>query len=201
MKKDEKNFYTSKSFGIMTGVVVVIFAGYFFMNSSDLLGKMTAGLAKAWESTESSTIGVSNREQNNSLLLDAGYENYAFNFRFKYPARFRITEFEEADGYLLLAEGGRNESFQIFILPWDEHEETLTAERVRRDIPTLPINDPNIVELPNGRRALIFESVDEGIHTREAWLIGDGHLFQISAPIEFDITLAAIMGTWEFIES
>jgi hypothetical protein len=185
--------YRQQIMGGVLGLVVIGFGVWFFLGNSlkkpDDLN--TAGL---WDLAQ----GGSNDESSASSL-DTAYENHAYGFRFEYPSTMTVGELEESGGYVVLAESSKGQkSFQVFVLPWDEGEAVLTPERVRQDLPDIVIANPQIATLPDGRQALIFESKEGDMATREVWLVHDGYLYQITASLALDATLAEIMATWTF---
>lgn len=197
--------------GIVAGIVLVGGAVYMYGHvGSDSNFHNTLNLSSVWRAifgngdasaTDlASALGVQVSDGDAVMsVFDAGYENHAYGIRFRHPSALNISEMDEAGGYVILAEGG-SWSFQIFILPWDEGDGVITPERIRRDLPSLPIENPQVVNLQGGKQGLIFESKSEGLATREVWIVDRGYLYQITAPLAFDAMLGAIMTTFEFVQ-
>ena len=69
----------------------------------------------------------------------------AYGFSFQYPEGFRPESFSEGEGEMILVSGpNAGESFQIYITPFDE-EGPLTLERIKKDIPAIAAEEPQIV--------------------------------------------------------
>ena len=112
-----------------------------------------------------------------------------------------VTALDEDTGETILVQKfGGSDSFQIFVLPWDESEyAVITKERIRQDVPDMVIEEPEEAILADGTHALLFWSEERGVgKTREVWVIHKNFLYQISALAQFDSLLAQVMGTWKF---
>jgi len=72
-------------------------------------------------------------------------------------------------------------AFQIFIQPWDE-QEPLTPERIRHDLPDLPIDKILYSEiLDTGMSLVQFMSHDTSVGPiAEAWIAYNGYLYQVA---------------------
>lgn len=143
----------------------------------------------------SSEFGVT-KEIGNGLQ---SYSSEKFGFRFTIPNTHTVGEFDEAGGRMILvnAEGGEA-VFQIFVAPFDESGGALTAERIRAEIPSLAIREPETMSMTGGQSVLTFVGEDNtfGV-TREVWMVHKGNLFQIVSTFEKQETLAASLETWE----
>ena len=83
-------------------------------------------------------------------VLAHKYQNPDYGFSFEYPEGFNITEFEESDGYMILAQGvGEKNSFQIYITVYDEPG-PLTTERIKKDLPKLVMENSQEIMLGGG---------------------------------------------------
>lgn len=120
------------------------------------------------------------------------YENIDYGFVFYYPADFDVKEIEEDPGFTVLAEGGGNKAFQIYINSFDEPG-PLTPERIKKDIPGMNIVQSQTFSLA-GTSALAFQTDT----TIEAWFVHDGNLYQVTAPKDFTDELSKILATWKF---
>lgn len=145
------------------------------------------------------------------------YENQAFGFSLEHPKEFKVSEFNDEKGLVILfEEAGGSRGFQIFVSEFDEPG-PITVEKVRKDLPNLIMEEPQEVGLPAGSppagsstsqsvRSLIFFSRDESLgRTREAWFIwpedpklSGNYLFQVTARAELDEELSKIMATLRF---
>lgn len=137
------------------------------------------------------------------------YTNDDFGFLLRYPDTLSISEFKEgAATVVLIQEPSSARGFQIFISHWDEGVESLTIERIRRDLPDLVMREAQRARIGTGEGypAVLFKSDNEGVgETREVWFTyggppaGEaGNLYQVRAPISFDTELSWVMSTWTF---
>ena len=135
------------------------------------------------------------------------YTNDAYGFSFRYPDGFRVENFAEGEGEIILVSGPKSgEGFQIYVTPFDE-EGPITAERIRRDLPKMAIDQPQEAGIGEAQ-ALAFFSSDSSLgRTREAWFVwpespipNGNYLYQVSASSEFDLELSKIMATFRFAE-
>ena len=91
----------------------------------------------------------------------AEYKSELFGFSFQYPEGFKVSEFEEENGKVILFEASGKTSdvespktsdveelagFQIFITPFDESG-PLTAERIKKDLPNAVVENPTLVKV------------------------------------------------------
>lgn len=141
------------------------------------------------------TLTPSKDNSDNNVFTDSQYK-----FSFEYPKNFTATKFQEGEygNTILVSRKESQESFQIFISPFDEPG-PLTAERVSQDLPDMVIESPENRVLKNGAVALIFFSEESSIgKTREVWFIHNEYLYQVSTYKELDSLVADILGTWKF---
>ena len=128
------------------------------------------------------------------------YVSEVYNFSFRHPANFYISQFPENKGEIILVRDriGEN-SFQIYITPYDEPANSLTAQRVRRDLPSLIMENIQEFLIGNEASGLAFISKSEAFNiSREVWFVRGEHLYQISAYLESQDSLQEILRTWKF---
>ncbi len=147
------------------------------------------------------TSFFSNQEQDSETFkLLSVYANPAYGFSFQHPEGFKVSEFQDETGDVLLfeksspSEALAKEGFQIFIAPFDESS-PLTPERVKKDLPQIEMKNPKNAELA-GIPALHFGSGA----TREFWFVKDGFLYEVSYFPEFENMMFKILKTWKFKE-
>lgn len=130
--------------------------------------------------------------------LSQRYEDAELNFFVDYPEGFIVNPtIDENIKVLVFSKNNSNESFQIFIMPFDEPG-PITPERILIDQPNIMIKDPQTVEIA-GERALVFFSTDPDIgDVREVWFVHAGHLYQASTYAKYDELLAKVMATFSF---
>ncbi len=136
---------------------------------------------------------------------DRQYASAEYNFSFLYPEGFKLTEFSERGGYMVLVRSAEGEAaFQVFITPYDEPAESLTAERIHRDLPDLVMRDVGAFsfgETTAGRQVAGLTFISEGPPfdvSREVWFVRGGHLYQVSAYLADQDALQAVLRTWRF---
>lgn len=140
-------------------------------------------------------------EANGDLYV---YEDSLGRFSFEYPVSFTAGSLEEGKtGEVILVQKADDakSAFQIFIIPFDE-EGPITPERIRKDIPTMEINEPQEAIVGISKfTALIFKSRDPQIgETREVWFAKNGYLYQVTAPMALDKEIAEMMKTWQTVD-
>ena len=200
-------------FAAALGVSIIVIAGYFLFKGAPAVTQTPElSAATPWKIT--GVPAETREDKTNEVVRDAQspaanvtlYQNATYGFSFRHPNDTKITELEDDSGDVIIADGGPQKSFQIFIMPFDEPMTVMTPERIRRDLPNAVIKNPQEAilgdpSINSGQvaYALIFESASDGIgQTREVWIVHNGFLYQITAPIVFDGELTRIMGTWKF---
>lgn len=132
-------------------------------------------------------------------------------FSFNYPKTMNASSFEEAEGETVLLQssppgtggvpaaggGGGTLGMQIFISPFEENI-TLTAERIKKDIPGIKMSGEKPVSVGN-ITAASFMGQDESLgQTYEVWLVYNKHLYQILSYASQKDLVDKILETWKF---
>jgi hypothetical protein len=132
------------------------------------------------------------------------YVHKKYNFTFNFPSNLKTSNFNEGGGEQIQFQGTNGDWFQIYITPWDEGD-TITPERIKKDIPDIVIKDPQQVILgPNqkdgvGPHALIFISKDSSLgETREVWFAMNGNLYQVTTYKKLDTLVGKVLSTLVF---
>ena len=144
--------------------------------------------------------------------LTERYEDGGLGFFVDYPKGFMVNNTEEENVKVLIFSkadsdppaGEAGESFQIFIMPYDEPG-PITPERILIDQPEIVMKDPQTVPIA-GEEALVFFSADPDIgDVREVWFVhpsttlgASGRLYQASTYAKYDELLAKVMRTFRF---
>ena len=149
-------------------------------------------------------------DQGGGEVVPATYDNPADDFTFTYPGRFTITEtpFEGGGKQITVESTEPKKGFELTILPFDEPG-PLTSERIRQDLPDLPMDNLQYLifsplregETQEGVNipALSFNSTDDTIGpTYEIWFSYNGYLYQSLTYPEFASGMQDILGTWSF---
>lgn len=125
-------------------------------------------------------------------------------FSFNYPKTMNASSFEEAEGETVLlqsspsgAGGVGTLGMQIFISPFEE-DITLTAERIKKDIPGIKMSGEKPVSVGN-ITAASFMGQDESLgQTYEVWLVYNKHLYQILSYASQKDLVNKILATWNW---
>ncbi|MDO8728835.1 MAG: hypothetical protein Q7K26_02965 [bacterium] len=138
------------------------------------------------------------------------YEDEELSFLVDYPEGFTVNNTgEENVKVLVFSKKDSQESFQIFVMPYDEPG-PITPERILIDQPNIVMKDPQTVPIAGlpampahagqaGEEALVFFSTDPDIgDVREVWFVHSGHLYQASTYAKYDELLAKVMVTFGF---
>jgi hypothetical protein len=109
----------------------------------------------------------------------ATYTHPVYGFSFPYSQDFIVRAIEE--GELVLVENPAvGMGFQVFITP-DDEVDPLTAERIRRDLPDMPMDEVVEFTLADETAAVRFVSHDPALgDVGETWFRRAGYLFQLS---------------------
>lgn len=132
------------------------------------------------------------------------YIHKKYNFTFNFPSNLKTSNFIEGNGEQIQFSGLNGDWFQIYITPWDEGD-TITPERIKKDIPDMVIKEPQQVILgPRqkegvGPHALIFLSKDSSLgETREVWFVMNGNLYQLTTYKRLDTVVGKVLSTLVF---
>ena len=134
-----------------------------------------------------------------SSELTEVYRSDLYGFSLKFPGGLKTTFFQDGNTDIVaISDGATGLGVQIAITPFDEPDTNITAERVKKDIPDIIINDPQEVTLGSLGKGIAW--IDgEGVNgRRQVWFAARGYLFQLTAPILFDATLKKMLNTWVF---
>lgn len=206
---------TSIYIRIISGTLFVITLAVFFIlkggdSSSNFLASLIIDQKDALKETKNERA----KTDSNLSDLPLEYKNESLGFSFRYPKGFKITEFSDGQGNVILAEGENGKSFQIYIQPFDEpafvetstgKEMTLTSERIRQDVPKIVMRNTQLYEL-DGISTIVFESEEPNFGpTFEVWFIypenpypNGNYLYQITSSADFAQEVTEIINTWRF---
>ncbi len=193
--------------GIVIGLLLAAGAAYFFIFRND---PSTPAPSNTAATMATHSQGSNSEPQDQTELTGSPedtspvYTDPDYGFSFDRPDGFTVTRFQDEKGDVVLAQGPANQTFQIFISPFDE-EGPITSPRIKQDLPKMLIQNPIEAEI-GGVPALVFFSNKESLaKTREVWFVypenplpNGNQLYQVSAPGEFDQELSKIMATWKF---
>lgn len=127
----------------------------------------------------------------------ATYKDQTYGFSLTYPSIYKIGRVPNESGSTFILQDEKGVGMQLSVSDFDEEVSELTPERVKQDLPDMPVTNPRQVTLPSGIKALAFESSGGGFaNSIEVWFVSQGYLYQASAnqaQIEF---LQQVMGTF-----
>lgn len=139
----------------------------------------------------------------NEPIVPAGwrkFENTQYSFSVYVPPELEVSTYDEGGGahtFIFESEDAAK-GFQVFAIPY--HEETISDERFRKDVPSGVRKEP-IETMIDGARAVTFFSENAIMgETREVWFIKGGYLYEVTTYKPLDGWLAEIMETWRFIK-
>lgn len=183
-----KSKYVGIIAGSIVGIGALLFFGGFFSAHSDSADQ------SSFDTHGVDTRGVVTSDKDTT---PSRYSSLDYHFSFDAPKGFSFNEIPDEKGTVVLAEGSAGESFQIFVIPFDELG-PLTPERIKKDLPQKVIRNPRAGTL-DGVSAIAFLSHEEGTgDVFEIWFIHDGNLFQITTNASFADGLQGILQTWKF---
>ena len=131
------------------------------------------------------------------------YENEEYAFSLEYPNTLTVYEFNEGQESITIVfeNRGKEEGFQIFVTPYGE--DTISNERIAKDIPSGVMENP--IEILLGKekniRALHFSSYAPIIGTStEVWFLGNDYLYEVTTYSAYDTEIGKILSTLDFIK-
>ncbi len=201
----EHNRYKTKSIVISVAIALIMITGIIFFNNKKRSADSNILNNNPWsqESLARRGTGENSESITNDFNFTQTYTHTKYNFSFLYPETYSATTFfdeaVQAD-VVLVQEAEKGVGFQIQITPFDVDVPVLTAERVKRDLPSMTISDVQEIDLGEYGKGIAFMSNNEnfGGSSREIWFVWKGYLYQISTYKYLDSILQAIMNTWEF---
>lgn len=193
--------------GIATGVIVLVFVGGFIFLGRDGEENTTNLVFDIKDGGVLETKEVQNPEPVvvEQKAFKETYNSSKYGFSFNYPTGYTETSFQSAqpDGSLsetIIVQDAKNlQGFQIVISEFDEDID-MTEARIKADIPSLAITNPQEVTLGPTRKGLAFLSDNDayGGASREVWFVFRGNLYQISTYASLDSLLQQVLNTWQF---
>jgi hypothetical protein len=180
---------------VCAGIIVALAA--VLMIRSDRKEDEILRVPSVWQ-TSTSTLAQ-------SLLTSENANQFAHKFRkfsFLYPKEMTVANFlDENDNEVILIQNTeKGQGFQITLSPFDEKTNTLSVERVKKDLPDLAIEKVEAVEIGSAGKGLAFISDNEafGGQSREVWFVHGGFLYQISTYSHLDPLIQSVLNTWKF---
>ena len=129
------------------------------------------------------------------------YTDPGNRFAFSYPDEFTAGSFgdDETGETVLLQKTGEKAGFQIYITQFDEPGSVLTPDRIKSEVPGLPMIDARTVDFNGQVLGLSFVSESESFgRSREIWIAKGGFLYQMSTYESEQSLLAEVLSSWSF---
>jgi hypothetical protein len=182
----------SKQILVVTGLALVCLGSWIILHPHT-----PAGDVKPVEEVQTASAPVVE-----SGTLSQTYTNAKHRFSFKYPDGYTVREVAtEGADTILIENDSTHQGIQIYMTAYTDADTTITADRVRREVPEMEVSNPQPLNIGAGTGVgLAFEGNNQafGGASREVWFIFGGTLYQISTYPEYDALLRAIFGTWTF---
>lgn len=127
------------------------------------------------------------------------YRDDAYGFTLSYPQGYTIGKFSQGEGDTFVIQNTEGVGMQLVVTPFDENI-TLTAERIKQDLPDLPMRDIAQTKLPSEDiSAVVFKSSGGGFgDSIELWFVYGGYLYQASTYLSQLTLLENVIGTLRF---
>jgi hypothetical protein len=131
---------------------------------------------------------------------EATFTHPKLGFSITYPRELQVSEYDEGEGArtILFQKKEEQYGFQMFIIPYAE--DSISADRIKKDIPSGIVDEPQEVVIGDGILATVFWSESTLIgRTREAWFTHEGYLYEVTGYASQDALLAQVLGTLTFV--
>ena len=131
---------------------------------------------------------------------EVAFTHPKLGFSISYPKELHASEYDEGEGArtILFQKEEEQYGFQMFIVPYTE--DSISAERIKKDIPSGVVDEPQEVVIGDGILATVFWSESSLIgRTREIWFTHGGYLYEVTGYASQDALLAQVLGTLTFV--
>ena len=141
--------------------------------------------------------------QSAARIPPTGFKEFrsdAYHFSLFYPDELLVGEREEVDGAhtFVFENASSTRGFQIFVVPY--FEEAVSAERLKKDLPSGVIKEQQEIVVGGDTKGMIFYSTNALLgETREVWFIKNKFLYEVNTYKKLDVWLSQIIGTLVFI--
>lgn len=153
----------------------------------------------AWVTRDTSSVIVSGAGVATSQASgEYSYDKTGLSFSRMQGYSIRLSADQGIDTIIIQSDADASQGLQISVLPFDESPESLTFDKIKKDLPDLNIGKPQTGVLPFGSNALSFETGKGDFRTREVWFVHKAHLYQMSAPVASSGLIEPLIGTMEF---
>lgn len=131
----------------------------------------------------------------------AGYSEYRsefYRFQFFYPKGYAVAEHTSASSSITIAfQKTPTDGFQIFIIPYGE--EKISEQRFKLDIPS-GVMSGQTTAMVDSSTAALFYSKDAALgDTFNAWFVGRGFLYEVTAYKQLDNEIQQLLQSWQFL--
>ncbi|MEK7123693.1 MAG: hypothetical protein AAB851_02245, partial [Patescibacteria group bacterium] len=122
-------------------------------------------------------------------------------FSFNYLADFTASEFSEDEGKisLIIQNGKTGQTVQIYITPHNDPDFAVSAEKIKMDMPDLPLSNSADVIVGGKAKGVAFFSQNEvfGGDTAEVWFADGKNFYQATSRAKDVKILEEIIKSWE----
>ena len=193
-----------KIYAILVFGIIVLGSSFYFISRED------NGLIEEQEKTLNIENIFSNKTEKSDKAINAdeivnlakNYTNDKAKFSFSYPSNFIVNEFESEGNKktLTIQNVKTGEGLQIYITPYEDSDFTVSAERIRRDLPDLPFSNSADVVVGSKAKGVAFFSENEAFkgQTAEVWFADGKIFFQATASAKDARLLEEIVKSWRF---
>lgn len=182
---------------ILIVVVGVAYGGYWWWQHSSMqLGGPAAGQTTSdVEATGEAPLAQPTPDSSGN----ATYADATYGFSLTYPSAYKIAKVPAENGDSFLIQNDQATGMQLMVSPYDEGD-TLTADRIKKDLPDMPMGNVHTVTLPGANiQAVAFNSSGGGFgDSIEVWFAHGGYLYQASTYAAQASFLEQVMGTFHF---
>jgi hypothetical protein len=190
-----------------TYIIIIIFivaagifaGGIYYLQGGSLLSRAASQSASSLDSVLKRGV-VKDFDEPQNTDVPEGFMTFThptYKFSFLYPQDYKAGAFSQEDGEYILVQKEGERGVQIFVMPFDEPAENLTAERLKQDIPDIVISNSQIIDLVK-TKGLYFQGEAGFGKTHEFWFVYQGKVFQLSAPLESGDLVETIISTLKF---
>lgn len=173
--------------GVILGIVLIS------PSSSEKSKEILSGINEIKFGNEEAEKYSLEKEQNPGQV----YNHQSPNFSFPYPEGFKVSSFIQSGQEMVLVQNNKKaHAFQIALSFFDEPNNSLNADRIRRDIVDLNMEDPKQINIGEKGSGVSFVDKDTGM--REVWFVYNNFLYQITATRESEGLLEAVLENWSF---
>ena len=128
--------------------------------------------------------------------IENGYVDPDADFSFTYPPDSTVNvQGYPSDRTIVVMSSTTEPLFQLETKAWNDPDQTVTLERIRKDAPLMDVRDPQPFFLDGVQTGLAFVTYSDDVSgdVLQVWFISSGRLYQFTAPIaEKDVLIQSL---------